>query len=259
MGPIRRWGQGPYAVAVIHGGPGAPGEVAPLARELSSACGVLEPFQTATTLDGQVKELREVLESEDAVPCTLVGFSYGAILAYICTARYPNLVRKLILVSSAPFEEQYAPRITETRLSRLSAEQREKAKELERLLADPATTDKHEVFFQFGKLMAEADTLNPVQAEDEMIHCQYDIFQPVWEEVRKLRQSGTLLSLGKTIACPVVAIHGDYDPHPVDGVREPLSKVITTFRCITLKNCGHRPWIEQDAIDPFYSALMREI
>lgn len=259
MGPIRRWGQGPYTVAVIHGGPGAPGEVAPLARELSSACGVLEPFQTAITLDGQVTELREVLESEDAVPCTLVGFSYGAILAYLCTARYPSLVKKLVLVGCAPFEEQYAARITETRLSRLNAEQREKVRELERLLADPAAPDKHEVFSQMGNLMAEADTLNPIQAEDEMIHCQYDIFQSVWEEVRRLRQSGTLLTLGKTIECPVVAIHGDYDPHPVEGVREPLSKVIPIFRCITLKNCGHRPWIEQDAIDPFYSALMREI
>jgi len=259
MGPIRRWGQGPYGVAVIHGGPGAPGEVAPVARELSSACGVLEPFQTARTLEGQVQELRDVLQNEDAVPCTLIGFSYGAILAYLCTARYPDLARKLVLIGCAPFEEQYALKIPETRLSRLSPEQRVKAAELERLLADPATIDKHDVFCQFGKLMAEADTLNPVHMEDEMIHCQYDIFRQIWDEVRRLRQSGSLLSAGKAITCPVIAIHGDYDPHPVDGVREPLSKVLTTFRCITLKNCGHRPWIERDAIDPFYSALMREI
>jgi len=259
MGPIRRWGQGPYAVAVIHGGPGAPGEVAPLARELSSACGVLEPFQTAKTLDGQVRELREVLESEGAVPCTLIGFSYGAILSYLCAARYPELSKKLILVGCAPFEEQYAARITETRLSRLSVEQREKVAEFERFLSNPKAADKHEVFFRMGKLLAEADTLNPIQTEDEMIRCQYDIFEPVWGEVRGLRQSGTLLAMGRSIQCPVVAIHGDYDPHPVEGVREPLSKVIRTFRCITLKNCGHRPWIEQDAIDPFYSALIREI
>jgi len=259
MASIRRWGQGPYTVAVIHGGPGAPGEVAPVARELSSACGVLEPFQTEKTLDGQVKELRDVLEHEGASPCLLVGFSYGAILGYLCAARNPDLVRKLVLVGCPPFEEKYASQITETRLGRLNREQRQKAGELERLLADPSAADRHGIFSSLGKLMAEADTLNPIQTGDEMIQCQYDIFQPVWEEVRQLRQSGTLLSVGRSIRCPVVAIHGDYDPHPVNGVREPLSQLLGSFRCITLKNCGHRPWIERDAFDAFYSALMREI
>ena len=259
MGAMRRWGQGPYMVAVLHGGPGAPGEVAPLARELSSACGVLEPFQAATTLDGQVQELHDTLVQEDAVPCTLIGFSYGAVLAYLYTARHPDHIKKLVLIGCPPFEEHYAARITATRLERLNAEQRGKAQELEHLLADPSRADKHEIFYQMGKLMAAADSLNPVQAPDEVIRCQYDVYQPVWEEVRALRQSGTLLAMGTAIECPVVAIHGDYDPHPVDGVREPLSRVLRTFRCITLKNCGHRPWIEQDAIDQFYSALMREI
>ena len=259
MGPVRRWGQGPYSVAVIHGGPGAPGEVAPVARELSTARGVLEPFQTSPTLDGQVQELREVLASEGTAPFALIGFSYGAVLSYLCAARYPELVRTLILVGCPPFEERYAARITETRLSRLSPEQRLDAQEFERKLADPGGKDKHEILSRLGMLMAQADTYDSIQAENEMLHCQYDIYQPVWDEVRRLRQSGTLLRMGGRIACPVLALHGDYDPHPVEGVREPLSRVIRFFRCITLKKCGHRPWIEREAIDPFYSVLIREI
>ena len=31
--------------------------------------------------------------------------------------------------------------------------------------------------------------------------------------------------MGRKIKCPVVAIHGDYDPHLAEGVREPLSRV----------------------------------
>ena len=57
MKPVRMWGHGPYSVAVIHGGPGAPGEMAPVARELSMVTGILEPFQTEMTLDLQVQEL----------------------------------------------------------------------------------------------------------------------------------------------------------------------------------------------------------
>ncbi len=46
MTNIRKYGNPPFSVAVIHGGPGAPGEMAPVARELSSRWGVLEPLQT---------------------------------------------------------------------------------------------------------------------------------------------------------------------------------------------------------------------
>ena len=40
-----------------------------------------------------------------------------------------------------------------------------------------------------------------------------------------MRQKGELLELCKKVQCPVVAIHGDYDPHPSEGVREPLQAV----------------------------------
>jgi pimeloyl-ACP methyl ester carboxylesterase len=51
--------------------------------------------------------------------------------------------------------------------------------------------------------------------------------------------------MGKNIECPVVAIHGDYDPHPADGVRIPLSNVLKDFRFILLGKCGHVPWFER--------------
>lgn len=41
------WGKAPFTVAVIHGGPGAGGEMAPVARKLACDYGVLEPIQTA--------------------------------------------------------------------------------------------------------------------------------------------------------------------------------------------------------------------
>jgi pimeloyl-ACP methyl ester carboxylesterase len=57
----------------------------------------------------------------------------------------------------------------------------------------------------------------------------------------------------------VVAIHGDYDPHPFEGVQQPLSLVISDFRFILLKNCGHYPWIERDAKKRFYEILHEEL
>ncbi|MHA2061833.1 MAG: alpha/beta fold hydrolase, partial [Candidatus Sifarchaeia archaeon] len=36
MKNLRIYGNKPFNIAVLHGGPGAPGEMAPVARELSS-------------------------------------------------------------------------------------------------------------------------------------------------------------------------------------------------------------------------------
>jgi len=119
MNNLRTYGRSPFTVAVVHGGPGAPGEMAPVARELSACAGVLEPLQTADTLDGQVQELKEVLEGSGDLPIILIGFSWGAMLSFIFASRHPTLVKKLILVAGAPFEDRYAADITETRLRRL--------------------------------------------------------------------------------------------------------------------------------------------
>src|SRR3990172_8273086 len=100
MEKLRKYGNKPYNIAVIHGGPGAPGEVAPVARELASNRGILEPFQAADTCEGQVQELKAILEENATLPLTLVGHSWGAILSFILAARYPALVKKLIMVSS---------------------------------------------------------------------------------------------------------------------------------------------------------------
>lgn len=259
MRTVRKWGHGPYPLAVIHGGPGAPGEMAPVARELSAFTGVLEPFQTEMTLDGQVQELRQILEEEAQVPATLVGFSWGAFLSWLTAARYPHLVRKLVLVSSAPFEESYAASITRTRLDRLTPAGRTEVRALMARLEDPAATDKDALLARFGTLLCHADAYDPVSYADEAFHTQYSVFRGVWDQACDLRKNGVLTQMARSIRCPVVAIHGDYDPHPAKGVEEPLSQICPDFRFILLKKCGHRPWIERNASDAFYEALVREI
>ena len=259
MGNIRRYGHTPFNVAVIHGGPGAPGEMAPVARELSSVRGVLEPLQTAATLEGQVRELKAVLEHNADLPVTIIGFSWGAMLSFIFAARYPLFANKLILIGSAPYEEEYAAGITETRLSRLDDGGREEAHSLMEHLNDPAIEDKNSLMARLGELISRADSYDPLPHDDEVIECQYDIYQSVWDQARELRRSGKLLELGKRIGCPVVTIHGDYDPHPYEGVEGPLSRVLRDFRFILLDRCGHRPWIERNARDEFYRIVRSEL
>jgi pimeloyl-ACP methyl ester carboxylesterase len=237
--------------------------MASVARELSAVKGVLEPFQTETTLEGQVRELRSVLERDGRVPVTLVGFSWGAFLSWMVAARYPALVRKLILVGCPPFEEQDAASITKTRLERLTPEDRREAEAVLEQLGKPAADgkegDKNALLARLGNLLGRADTFDPLTQEDKSFYCQYDVFRGVWDEACELRRKKTLLHMAREITCPVIAIHGDYDPHPARGVEIPLEKELKNFRFVLLQKCGHRPWIERNAAEEFYRILVQEI
>ena len=94
----RKYGTEPYNVAVVHGGPGAPGTVAELARGLSARNGVLEPLQTSMSIEGQIGELQRMLRRHAELPLTLAGHSWGAWLSFLFAARYPSYVKKLILI-----------------------------------------------------------------------------------------------------------------------------------------------------------------
>jgi len=257
VGNLRKYGNPPFAVAAVHGGPGAAGEMAPVARELSSACGVLEPLLTATSVDGQVEELRVGLEENGKLPLTLIGFSFGGWLSVILAARYPKYVNKLILVSSGPFEEKFAAKIMETRLQRLRRGERSEAKALYEALF--SSTLPSESLAKFGQLMRKADSYDPLLDESQPSLANPEIYRLVWREAVKLRSSGRLLEFAGRIDCSVIAIHGDHDPHPAEGVRDPLSRVIRNFRFVLLRQCGHYPWLEKKARDAFYRIFRSEI
>ena len=233
--------------------------MAPVANELSSVGGVLEPLQTADSIDGQVEELRGSLERAADLPVSLIGFSWGAQLAFIFAARFPSYVKKLVLLSCGAFEEKYAEGIMTTRLGRLTEGERIELNALIDILNDPAARDKDSALARLGRLISKADAYDSLSVGDENLEVRYDIYQSVWREARELRRSGRLLEIGREIRCSVVAIHGDHDPHPPDGVKIPLSGVLRDFRFILLKKCGHRPWLEREARLPFYELLKKEL
>lgn len=85
----------PILTVVVHGGPGAPGEMRPGVKELSKVFGVLERLQSADSINGQREELKTQIESNTSLPVTLIGFSWGAWLSYLLTTKYPKLIKSL--------------------------------------------------------------------------------------------------------------------------------------------------------------------
>jgi pimeloyl-ACP methyl ester carboxylesterase len=218
--------------------------MAPVARELAQSRGVLEPLQTAGSVAGQVEELKTVLEENCVLPVTLIGYSWGAWLSMIAAASHPSFAKKLILVSSGPFEEKYVTDLQKTRLNRLSEEERTEFRSAINLLDNPASGDKNAALARLGALTAKTDAYDPMPCgpyEAESVNSPGEIFHSVWKEAAELRRNAKLLEFVKQVRCSVVAIHGDYDPHPAEGVQEPLSAALKDFRFHLLEHCGHTP------------------
>lgn len=258
MESSRKYGSPPYRVALIHGGPGIPGSLAPVAQKLSETFGVLEILNRATGIAEQEYELYEEILRCCDLPVVLIGHSYGAWLVWMFTAKYPNLVKKIILLGAAPFEVKYADEIFKTRLNRLSETEQERLLALMKQLQNPLIVDGNNLLRKAALLITKADHFSPVSEKEHIIEYQHEVFTKVWGEAENLRKTKGLLHLSEKINCPVFAIHGNYDPHPFQGVFEPLSSRLKNFKMKILDKCGHNPWNEEFAFGEFYSVLLSE-
>lgn len=255
----RFYGMPPYRLLLLHGGPGAPGSLAPLADLLKERGSLIEHLQQGNTIDGQLNELHHTIVKICETPVTIIGHSWGAWLGWIYAAGYTELVKKLIMIGAAPFEEKYADRISPMRMQRLSNEERESLHQLSSDFEDADYQIRKEIFRRLGKMVSKADTLAPVSEKDHVIDYQPEVFENIWPNAAGLRSSGKLLELAGRIRCPVTAIHGDYDPHPPEGVEFPLSENLDGFKMIRLEKCGHYPWNERYARNKFAAVLKKEI
>ena len=251
---LRMYGQAPYRIAVIHGGPGAPGGMKPVAKKLSQRYGVLEPLQSADTIDGQIAELKGVLAQHLDMPAILIGHSWGAWLSFLFAAKHPKIVKKLILIASGAFDARYVEAMNIKRTTQLTEEENARKDNLLRQLCSESAVNK-DVLREFGELMSKADAYAPVNIKNDILDFKPDVFCNCMAELNHMRGSGELLNIGRDITCPVIAIHGKDDSHPPEGVRKPLADVIKDFTFIQLDKCGHSPWNEKYAKHQFYKIL----
>ena len=256
----RTYGSPPFRVAVLHGGPGAPGYMAPVARELGEIMGVLEPLQTRDSLDGQIEELRAQLVNHAELPVTLIGSSWGAVLALFLSARAEMMIEKLILVGSAVFDAGNSSRVETRRLERLDAETRRRYETVKRELETAEAEDADRLMKEWGDIIFDADVYDPLTRDLEVLEVQHELHKKVWADFVALRDCPGFLKAEFTkIAVPTVVVHGEFDPHSIEGIRPFLENCLRVVSFLTLPKCGHYPWIERHAKGRFFEILRREI
>lgn len=256
LSTVRFYGGPPYPVVLVHGGPGGAGEMSPLARRLGQHLSVIEAMQTKLSIAALIEELRDQVGEHAQTPATLIGHSWGAWLCLLFAARYPELSKRLVLISSGVLEDRYAAIMRANQLARLTENERSEMAELNCMLADPQLPDKGALFGRYGHLFDKTENFDVEPDTKDRFATDPAIFSEVWAEAAAMRSSGQLLHQASLVKCPVLAIHGDYDPSPSEGVREPLARVLTArFDFRLLRNCGHTPWLERRARDELHEIL----
>ena len=258
----RFYGHPPYQIGVVHGGPGALGTMAVIARELSKDYGVIEPLQTKYSIAELLLELDQVVADSCHAPITLLGHSWGAWLVSIYAAQYPEKVNRIILVGSGPFEVNYVRDINSSRMEHLPEWERTEYCDLLEKLKSPNIANKDSLMKRLGELVHKTDNYCPFEREtdkDDCLPVNGNMYDAVWTEASQLRASGKLIELAAQISCPVVLIQGEFDPHPLDGVKLPLESHLKNLTVYSLQRCGHEPWKEKYAHEQFYSIVRREL
>ncbi len=243
-------GTAPARIAVLHGGPGGAGEVAPLARALAAhGYDVLEPYQQQSSITGQIGELHSLIIQNGGAPLCLVGWSWGAWLAMLCAATHPDAVSNLVLVGAGPLDAEAAKTIAPTRRARLSADLQRELDQVQSQLHQP------DALARFLDIYDIADSYARDDSPSAVVHFDNEIHKKVWAEARALRESGALLECAASIACPVLALHGADDPHPAQTLKRDLCNAVSQIEFRLLPRCGHKPWQERHAKDAFFAAL----
>ena len=255
---VRRYGGNGPRVALLHGGPGAPGEMAPLARELADEFAVLEPRQRRSgglplTVARHVADLAAVLPEGAA----LVGWSWGAMLALSFAAAHPGRARSLALVGCGTYDAASREVYQRALGARLGEEERRRVDGMRRELAAASGGEEGDrLLAELGGLLGRAQAFDPLP-EEEGASSRVDSrgHAETWADVLRLQADGIEPAAFAAVTCPALMLHGDDDPHPGPETFHLLRKHIRQLQYVGLARCGHKPWMERCAREPFLAAL----
>jgi pimeloyl-ACP methyl ester carboxylesterase len=79
--------------------------------------------------------------------------------------------------------------------------------------------------------------------------------EETWSDMLRLQDGGVYPAAFASIVVPVLMLHGDFDPHPGDLIRDSLRRQIPHLEHRELAHCGHYPWLERAAAEPFYQEI----
>lgn len=245
---------------VVHGGPGLAHNY--LLRPFSQLAkdyrlifydqhgnGLSDEFIKGQTVTVQnlVEELeavrKEFAADEDFF---LAGQSWGAVIAISYIAKYPQHVKKLMLLEPAPGSSEYIPEFQKRIAARLSQEDKE---ELRNISTNPAFSIDPQLYKRYRSIWFKTYYFDP----KKMDNSDTDYMDGDW--LRKFHASSVmftpyllnfdLYNEMKAIRCPMLIIHGEYDVVPNESI-EKMKLAVPAAELHIIKDCGHFVHVEKE-------------
>ena len=218
------------------------------------------PNDALITAAKHVEDLEEVRKFFGLERMTLVGHSWGAVLATLYADRYPNRVGRMLLIDPGPpRQEPYEKQFEEAVVKAWGPET---LKQIEKLGADmERAQDPTTACRMFYDLYTQAYVADPeTRKRSKGTMC----LDPPGA-IRAAQRVGTITmrSLGerydwrpklRKLTVPSLVIHGSEDPIPLESARE-WAMVLPNARLLIIPNSGHFPFFEQP--EAFFSAADR--
>ena len=254
---VRHYGNAGPLVLVLHGGPAAVGDVAPVAEGISRCFHAVEPWQRGSggehlTVARHVADLHELAtDLAGSARVTILGHSWGAMLALCYAALHPGSVGPVVIVGCGTFDRASRNRMLAIIEERMDDDLRERLRRVSATTTEPA-----EQFVQTYKLTRHIfnyEPIDPYIGKEEFEPFDLTAHNETWENMQRLQDDGTYPSGFNTIDSPVLMLHGQYDPHPGQMIRNSLLPWIPQLEYHEYERCGHSPWLEKSTRDVFFN------
>jgi proline iminopeptidase len=260
---------------VLHGGPGAYHDyLLPQMLRLAAPNGVesrdllfydqrgggrsrSDSAERDVTWQTMVDDLERVVTELDVKPLTLVGYSWGGLLALLfaragVSGRIGIKPSRLVLIDPAPVAKQFRDQF-EREFARRQAGPAVQALRDELAASGLRERDLEAYRQRSFELSVAGYFADPRKARDlTPFRVTGRVQQSVWDSLRDYDLLGD--SAFRAITVPTLIVHGRQDPIPLASSEQCASALHATL--VVLDECGHVPYVEQpdglfDAIERF--------
>lgn len=248
-----RWvGDDGPKVVTLHGGPGASHDyLRPQFDGLATSRTLLyydqrgggqSPAPREAPLDwrAHVQDLATVVRAHAAPPATLLGFSWGGLLALLFTLEHPDLVARLALVGPAPAYPD-ARRAYHAEFERRQAAPPVAAARAELSRSGLREQDPDAFWRRAFELSVAGYFSDPSRARRLT---PFRVGARAQKEVWKSLEGMDLRMRVGAIRQPVLILHGRHDPVPLEA-SETLAHLLPRAELVVFEDSGHALYAEE--------------
>lgn len=241
-------------MVVLHGGPGAQHDyLLPAFRRLSDRYRLyfydqrgggrsLSSRRTQISWHDHVTDLERLRVHWGLERLTLLGYSWGGLLALLYACEHPRRVGAMVLVSPAAGWGDY-PRRFQEELARRARADPLRAMRAELEASDLRERDPAAYAQRRFDLSVAAYFRDPNESRDSpRFVVRFQTQEATWASLKGYGRE--LRSRVEKLTCPVLVLHGRHDPLPLEWAEE-LAETLPEARLVVLERSGHVPYVEE--------------